>query len=100
MDRLERVAREIARKQMIVLEGVGKKFDRTIDLSEDPDGTSLEPAILTLDSVRDHVSIDVLDVDRDNREIEVELTHRDAGSRAGTADQDRRASPSATSTFR
>jgi hypothetical protein len=39
------VAREIARKQMIVLEGAGKKFDRTVDLTSDPEGTTLEPAI-------------------------------------------------------
>ena len=58
-ERLERVAREIARKQMIVLEGVGKRFDRTIDLSADPDGTSLDPATMTLDSVQTTLSIDV-----------------------------------------
>ena len=73
-ERLERVAREIARKQMIVLEGVGKRFDRTIDLSDDPDGTSLEPATLTLDSVQTTFSIDVVHVDRDNREVEVSVS--------------------------
>ncbi len=72
--RLQGVAREIARKQMIVLEGVGKRFDRTIDLSEDPDGTSLEPATLTLDSVQTTLSIDVVHVDRDNREVEVSVS--------------------------
>jgi hypothetical protein len=72
--RLEGVAREIARKQMIVLEGVGKRFDRTIDLSEDPDGTSLEPAVLTLDSVQTNVSIDVVHVDRVNREVLVSMS--------------------------
>src|SRR5262249_314210 len=51
-DRLERVAREIARKQVIVLEGVGKKFDRSIDLEKDPSGDSLEPATLGLDSLQ------------------------------------------------
>jgi hypothetical protein len=44
MDRLERVAREIARKQVIVLEGVGKKFDRSIDLTADASDASVEPA--------------------------------------------------------
>jgi hypothetical protein len=72
--RLQGVAREIARKQMIVLEGVGKRFDRTIDLSGDPDGTSLEPATLTLDSVQTTLSIDVVHVDRDNREVEVSVS--------------------------
>ena len=74
MDRLERVAREIGRKQVIVLEGVGKKVDRSIDLSVDPAGTSLEPATLTLDSLQATIGIDVLDVDRANKEIEVELS--------------------------
>jgi len=68
-ERLESVAREIARKQMIVLEGVGRRFDRTIDLSVDPDGTSLEPALMTLDSVQTNISIDVLHVDRVNRNV-------------------------------
>jgi hypothetical protein len=72
--RLENVAREIARKQMIVLEGVGKRFDRTIDLSEDPDGTSLEPAVMTLDSVQTNFAIDVVHVDRVNREVLVSVS--------------------------
>jgi len=73
-ERLERVAREIARKQMIVLEGVGKKIDRTVDMSGDPEGSSLEPATLVLDEVQTTVGIDILRVDRKNREIEVGLT--------------------------
>ncbi|HZM17357.1 MAG TPA: hypothetical protein VFE28_15260 [Candidatus Krumholzibacteria bacterium] len=71
--RLERVAREIARKQLIVLEGVGRKFDRTIDMTVDPIGTSLEPATLSLDSIPTFFGIDVLDVDQRNREIKVGL---------------------------
>ncbi len=74
MDRLERVAREIARKQVIVLEGVGRKFDRSIDLSEDPEGTSLEAAALTLDSLQATFGIDILKVDRANREMQIGLT--------------------------
>jgi hypothetical protein len=73
-DRLERVAREIARKQMIVLEGGGKKIDRTIDLSQDPDGTTLEPATVTLDGVETALSIDVLSVNRKERTIGIGLT--------------------------
>ena len=73
-ERLESVAREIARKQMIVLEGVGKRFDRTIDLSGDPDGTSLETAVMTLDSVQTTFSIDVVHVDRVNREVLVSVS--------------------------
>ncbi|MHB8077660.1 MAG: hypothetical protein ACYDIE_00210 [Candidatus Krumholzibacteriia bacterium] len=74
LDRIERVGRDIARRQMIVLEGVGKKFDRTIDLTGDPEGISLEPATLTLDSIATTFSIDVLGVDRVNREIRIGLS--------------------------
>jgi hypothetical protein len=67
LDRLEGVAREIVRRQMIVLEGVGRRFDRTIDLTADPEGTSLEPETLTT------IAIDVLGVDRENREVRIGL---------------------------
>jgi hypothetical protein len=73
LNRAERVAHEIVRRQMIVLEGVGRKFDRTIDLTKDPEGTSLDPATLTLDSVPTTFGIDVLGVDRANREIKIGL---------------------------
>jgi hypothetical protein len=73
-DRIERVAREIARKQMIVLEGVGRTVDRAVDLTGDPEGTSLEPAVLTLDGMQTTFSIDVLSVDRKNREIQIGLS--------------------------
>jgi len=72
--RLETMAREIVRRQMIVLEGVGKKCDRTIDLTGDPAGTSLEPATMVLDGVETTFAIDVLDVDRANREIRIGLS--------------------------
>jgi hypothetical protein len=73
LSRLETMAREIVRRQMIVLEGVGKRFDRTIDLTADPSGTSLEPATLTLDDIPTTFAIDILDVDRTNREIRIGL---------------------------
>ena len=74
MDRLERVAREIARKQVIVLEGVGKKFDRSIDLTAEPPAQSLEPATLMLDSLQATFGIDILNVDRVNKELEIALS--------------------------
>jgi hypothetical protein len=73
LDRLQSMAREIVRRQMIVLEGVGRRFDRTIDLTEDPVGTSLEGASLTLDGIQTTFGIDVLDLDRENREIRIGL---------------------------
>lgn len=74
LDRLEKVAREIGRKQIIVLEGVGRKYDRSIDLSSDPSGESLEPATLRLDSLQATLGIDILNVDRANKEMLVALT--------------------------
>ncbi len=73
LSRIERVGREIVRRQMIVLEGVGKKVDRTVDLTGDPEGTSLEPVTLTLDGGETTFAIDVLGVDRVNREIRLGL---------------------------
>jgi hypothetical protein len=72
--RLESTAGEIVRRQMIVLEGAGKRFDRTIDLTGDPEGTSLEPETLTLDSIPTTFAIDVLGVDRENGEIQIGLS--------------------------
>ena len=73
-DRLDAVAREIARKQMIVLEGVGKKVDRTVDLTVDAEGTTLEPATLTLDSLQTTFSVDILGVDKKSQELRIGLT--------------------------
>lgn len=73
LSRIERVGREIVRRQMIVLEGVGKKVDRTIDLTGDPEGASLEPVALTLDGSETTFAIDVLGVDRVNREVRLGL---------------------------
>jgi hypothetical protein len=73
LDRLETMGREIVRRQMIILEGVGKRFDRTVDLTGDPGGTSLEPATLTLDGVSTTFAMDVLGVDRVNREVRIGL---------------------------
>ena len=74
LERLETMAREIVRRQMIVLEGVGKRFDRTVDLTGDPGGTSLEPAMLTLNGDSTTFAIDVLGVDRENREVRLGLS--------------------------
>lgn len=73
LERLENTAREIVRRQMITLEGVGKRFDRTIDLTGDPEGASLEPETLTLDGVSTTFALDVVGVDRENRSIELSL---------------------------
>jgi hypothetical protein len=72
--RLESVAREIGRRQMIVLEGVGMKTDQMVDLTTDPAGTSLDPVTLTLDDVATTFTIDILSVDREASEIQLSLS--------------------------
>lgn len=72
-ERLERVAREIARRQMIVLEGVGRKYDSTVDLTQDAEGTSIEPETLTLEGKNTSLGLDILNVDRTDREITVAM---------------------------
>lgn len=51
MQRLTRVAREVIRKQTMVLESAGAKYDRVIDfeqLAASPGGLALEPAVLSV----------------------------------------------------
>ena len=79
MDRLDKVAREITRKQMLVLEGAGKKFDRTIDfetLGQNPGGYLLESASLTVDKIQRDFKIFVLEANPEKKEIKVRLEIR------------------------
>jgi len=76
LDRIQKVATEIARKQMLVLEGAGGKFDRIIDLDSlavHPGGMPLEEGTLVLDGVTRHFAIFVQEADRATREIKVRL---------------------------
>jgi hypothetical protein len=79
LDRLQKVATEIARKQMLVLEGAGAKFDRIIDLDSlkaSPGGMPLEEGTLTLDGLTRHFSIFVQEADRTTKELKVRLEIR------------------------
>jgi hypothetical protein len=79
LERLQKVATEITRKQMLVLEGAGTKFDRIIDLEAlkaNPGGIPLEEGALVLDSVQRHFSIIVQEADRSTRELKVRLEIR------------------------
>jgi hypothetical protein len=76
LDRLYRVAAEISRKQMLVLEGAGKKIDRDIDLSalkDNPGGLRLDNETLTLNDVTRRFSLVVLGADPQTRQINVRL---------------------------
>ena len=69
LDRLYKVATEISRKQMLVLEGAGQKTDRIIDLDnfkQNPGGFPLDDATLTLDGITRQFSLFVLAADKTN----------------------------------
>jgi len=79
LDRLHRVATEITRKQMLVLEGAGAKFDRVIDLDSlkrNPGGIALDEATLALDGITRTFSIVVQDADMTKRELKFRLEVR------------------------
>jgi hypothetical protein len=76
LDRLYKVATEISRKQMLVLESAGQKTDRAIDLEgfkENPGGFPLEDASLTLDGITRQFSLRVLAADKKTREINIRM---------------------------
>ncbi len=76
LDRLYKVATEISRKQMLVLESAGQKTDHIIDLDgfkQNPGGFLLEDASLTLDGITRQFSIYVLAADKKTREINLRM---------------------------
>lgn len=76
LERLDKAAREVVRKQMLVLEGAGKKFDRTIDLEtlwKTPGGIPLEEATLTLENIKRDFRIFVIEADPKTKEVKVRL---------------------------
>jgi hypothetical protein len=75
-DRLYKVATEISRKQMLVLEGAGQKADRVIDFEnfkQNPGGFPIDPATMTLDGITRQFSLYVLSADPKNHQINVRL---------------------------
>jgi len=76
VDRLYRVATEISRKQMLVLEGAGRKTDRIVDfenLKTNPGGFPLEEASLSLNGITRQFSMFVLAADPQTRQINMRL---------------------------
>ena len=75
--RLERVAHEVARKQVTVLGSAGATFDRVIDLEglrANPYGMPLEEETLEISGIKRIFRIYVLQEDPEMREIQVRLT--------------------------
>jgi len=76
VNRLYRVATEISRKQMLLLEGAGRKTDRVVDfenLKTNPGGFPLEEALLSLDGITRQFSMFVLAADTQARQINMRL---------------------------
>lgn len=74
--RLEKVAREISRRQLMVLEGAGAGVDRTVDmaaLAESPGGIKLDSAMLTVAGVERSYDLYVQQVDMKSRELRLRL---------------------------
>jgi len=91
MDRLEKIAREVARKEMVVLEGVGKSFEQTVDfedVAKSPGGLALEPAKLTLNGIDREFAIVVKKVDVNRKEMLVRLEVRTPRGPLGDYDTD------------
>jgi len=74
--RLYKVAAEITRKQMLVLETAGTKFDRFIDLDlleASPGGLVLDEGALVLDGIRRYFALFVQEADLAHRELKVRM---------------------------
>jgi hypothetical protein len=75
-DRLNQVASEITNRQMVLLEQVGKKFSRTVDLEKfrrTPGGLELEPEKLQLENLQREFMLSVLEFNPERRELTLEL---------------------------
>jgi len=75
-NRLNKVAREITTRQMVLLEQVGKKFGRTVDFDKfrtSPGGLELDQENLTLDGTEREFMLSVLEVDPKRKELTLEL---------------------------
>lgn len=77
-ERLNRVAREITRKQMVILEGAGSKFERKFRLANIPTSkkglpVELDEAVLTLEDIEREFRVYVMEVNPDTQELHLRL---------------------------
>jgi hypothetical protein len=86
VNRLSQVAREITTRQMVLLEQVGQKFSRTVDMDKfrnSPGGLELEPQKLMLDRTGREFMLTVQEFHPERRSLKMELgvrTTRDSAS--------------------
>ena len=74
--RLNQVAKEITNRQLLLLEQVGRKFSRTVDMDKfraSPGGLELEPEKLVLDKTEREFMLSVLEFNPERRELTMEL---------------------------
>jgi hypothetical protein len=89
MDRLFKVAGEISRKQLLVLENAGAKSDMIIDLGEiknNPGGFALEDPTLTVNGISRQFSLFVSAVDEKARQIKFRMDIKTPNITTGTVD--------------
>lgn len=77
-ERLNRVAREITRKQMVILEGAGKKYDSKFKLANVPRSkkglpVELEEAVLSLEGLEREFRLYVMQVNPETQELRIRL---------------------------
>jgi len=76
LTRLEKVAKDVTRKQLLVLEEGGQKFDRTIDLnalSRAANGIVLDSGVLAVGGIERTFELTAWKADVANHELEVSL---------------------------
>lgn len=76
--RLNKVAREITRKQMVVLEGAGKKFERKFNLANVPKAKAglpveLDEQVLTLEGIEREFRVYVMEANEETQELRLRL---------------------------
>ncbi len=79
LDRLHKVAMEITRKQMLVLESAGQKIDRIVDfetLKNTPGGIAIDGATMKVDGIEREFSMVVLEADQKTKEMKMRLEIR------------------------
>ncbi len=82
LERLEGVAREVTRKQMLALEEAGSKFEREISLDSlknNPGGYMLDEDSMTVDNIKRLFRVVALEADLKTRNIKVRLEVRTLG---------------------